>query len=83
MSDAVSTIQDRRQAKATPKTRQWWESYMKGAIGFRGTKMADIRAVVLAWHDETGAGWRPKQLRDLAIQLIHQDLTEDNSPAPS
>lgn len=74
---AVTTIQDRLQARATPKTRQWWESYLKGAIGFRGTKMADIRAVVHQWHDETGAAWTPKQMRDLAIELIQQDLTED------
>lgn len=77
MSDAVTTIQQGLQAKANPKTRQWWESYMKGAIGFRGARMADIRTVVHTWHEESGAGWRPKQLRDLAIELIKQDLTED------
>ncbi|MCP4225601.1 MAG: DNA alkylation repair protein, partial [Actinomycetia bacterium] len=71
------TIQRGLQAKADPATRQWWESYLKGAIGFRGTKMAGIRAVVHSWHGETGATWRPKQLRDLTIELIRQDLTED------
>jgi len=77
MSDAVTTIQQRLQANAAPDTRQWWESYMKGAIGFRGTKMADIRMVVHAWHEEAAAAWTSKQLRDLSIELMRQDLTED------
>ena len=77
MDNAVTTIQQRLQMRATLKTRQWWESYLKGAIGFRGTKMADIRVVMHDWHNEAGAGWRPQQLRNLAIELIRQDLTED------
>jgi 3-methyladenine DNA glycosylase AlkD len=39
--------------------------------------MADIRAVVHTWHRGTGVAWTPKQKRDLAIELIQQDLTED------
>ena len=34
------------QARARPETKEWWERYMKGALPFRGVKMADIRAVV-------------------------------------
>lgn len=39
--------------------------------------MASIRRVVHAWHDEAEPAWTPKRLRDLAIELIRQDLTED------
>ncbi len=77
INDAVPAIQSRLQAKAKPETREWWEGYLKGAIGFRGTNMAAIRQVVHVWHDESATAWTPKQLRDLAIALIHQDLTED------
>ena len=77
IGSAVSTIQQQLQAEADPRTRQWWEGYLKGAIGFRGIKMADIRRVVHSWHRDGGTTWRPKQLRDLAIELIRQELTED------
>ena len=77
IDSAVSTIQQQLQAGADPRTRQWWEGYLKGAVGFRGTKMADIRGVVHSWYRDGGTGWRPKQLRDLAIELIRQELTED------
>ncbi len=75
--EAVSTIQQRLQTEANPETKEWWERYLKGAIGFRGTGMAGIRRVVHTWHTETGTTWTPKQLRDLSIDLIRKDLTED------
>jgi 3-methyladenine DNA glycosylase AlkD len=34
---------------ANPKTKAWWENYLKQAIPFRGVKMGDIRAAVHAW----------------------------------
>jgi len=77
IDEAVATIQGHLGTMADPATRQWWESYLKGTIGFRGVKMADIRQVTHSWHDESGTTWKPKQLRDLAIALIRQDLTED------
>ena len=30
----------------SPRTRAWWEKYLKGEAAFRGVKMADIRRVV-------------------------------------
>jgi 3-methyladenine DNA glycosylase AlkD len=77
ISDAVTHIQQQLQAESNPETRDWWERYLKGAIGFRGTKMAGIRRVVHTWRADEGSTWTPKQLRDLAIELIRQDLTED------
>lgn len=31
--------------RADPATREWWERYLKGALPFRGVKMAGIREV--------------------------------------
>ena len=39
-------IAEALQARARPETKEWWERYMKGAIPFRGVKMAGIREVV-------------------------------------
>lgn len=37
-------------ARADPATRDWWERYLKGALPFRGVKMAGIREVArLVW----------------------------------
>jgi len=39
--DVVSELE----ARADPKTRDWWERYLEDAIPFRGVKMAGIREV--------------------------------------
>lgn len=74
---AVLAIQSGLARQADPSTRDWWERYLKGAIGFRGVKMAAIRRLVHDWHDETGHSWKPKQLRDLAIALVRCETAED------
>ena len=74
---AVETIQEELQAHAVPETREWWESYLKGAIQFRGVKMAGIRRVVHEWHDAEGHQWKPTRLRDLSVSLIQQEPAED------
>ena len=43
-------IERELEARADPATRDWWERYLKGAVPFRGVKMAGIREVTrLAW----------------------------------
>ena len=60
-SDAVGRAVARRLAAASdPKTKDWWEAYLKGAIPFRGVPMAGIREVV---HDV----WAEKRLAELAL----------------
>lgn len=77
IDDAVKTIQRELQARADPATRDWWEAYLKGAIDFRGVKMAGIRRVVSEWEATAGAGWKFTRQRELAIALMEQQTAED------
>jgi 3-methyladenine DNA glycosylase AlkD len=74
----VERLQDRLQQAADPKTKAWWEGYMKGAIPFRGVKMADIRSAVHHWAEQSGVTARsPDELRELALSLIRLTYCED------
>lgn len=44
--------------RARPETRDWWERYLKGAIAFRGVKMADVRVAQDPAAAEPIAAWR-------------------------
>ena len=73
----VASIQRAHGERAQPKTKAWWDRYLKGSIEFRGVKMADIRRSVHAWHSEIGSTWPATRLRELAIALLRCDLAED------
>lgn len=36
-------------ARATERSRAFWQKYLKGSANFRGVPMSDVREVVLAW----------------------------------
>ncbi len=61
------------EARAEPSTQQWWESYLKGAIRFRGVPMAGIRAAVQRWHAE----YPSVDLRAAALEALRRPLAED------
>lgn len=63
----VRSIQRALDARADPKTKAWWEKYLRGVIPFRGVPMAGIREVVLAHR----AG------KPLALSLLRQRHAED------
>jgi 3-methyladenine DNA glycosylase AlkD len=65
-------------ARANAKSREWWERYLKGAVPFRGVKMAGVRATIHAlWHDER-LGERPQGAQiDLALALFESRYAED------
>ena len=77
LDDAIASIQQQLEQRAQAETKDWWERYLKGAIDFRGVKMAGIRQSVHAWHAEEGSSWTAPRLRELAIGLIRCDLAED------
>ena len=77
IDDAIAAIAEELQRRAHPDTKDWWDRYLKGAIDFRGVKMADIRRSVHAWHTREGADWPPTRLRELAIDLIRCHPAED------
>ncbi len=75
----IATLQQRLESRANPKTKAWWESYLRQAIPFRGVKMADIRTALHAWlEDEAIQTELPAENRkDLALSLIRETYAED------
>jgi 3-methyladenine DNA glycosylase AlkD len=76
---AVARLQARLDQAATAKTKAWWEKYLKQAISFRGTKMADIRAALHAWIEVEGLqeNLSLEEQVDLALSLFHESYAED------
>jgi 3-methyladenine DNA glycosylase AlkD len=74
----IVSLQRQLDQRADPKTKAWWERYLKHVIPFRGVKMADIRAVLHQWVREEGIAHLPvSQQKELALDLIRLDYTED------
>ena len=76
---AIARLQSRLDKAASPKTKAWWESYLKHTILFRGVKMADIRAALHAWIETEGfaEGLSLADQRDLALCLLRESYAED------
>ena len=75
----MTRLVGRRLAAASdPATREWWERYLKGALPFRGTKMADIRSVVHGVWDEKRLGEIDADTQiDLALSFLAKRYSED------
>jgi 3-methyladenine DNA glycosylase AlkD len=76
---AIARLQARLAEAATVKIKNWWERYLKGAIAFRGVKMADVRAAVHAWAEAEDLSDRlsPREQVDLSLGLLHLSYAED------
>lgn len=46
IDDFVTDLDEMLDRAATPKTKDWWERYLKGEASFRCEKMADTRRIV-------------------------------------
>ena len=77
--ELVERLQVRLEGKANPKTKAWWESYLKMAIPFRGVKMADTRAALLAWieAEEIASRFSLEEQKGLALRLLRETYAED------
>ena len=75
----IPTLQQRLEARQNPKTKSWWEAYLKRALPFRGVKMADIRAAVHAWYQEEVKDALPSanKQKELALGLLRETYAED------
>ncbi len=75
----LSGLQDRLDAAANPKTKDWWERYLKHVIPFRGVKMADIRRALHDWlHAEAATKQLPPEAQvGIALEMLRQDYAED------
>lgn len=73
-----SSLHHQLTLKADPKTKAWWENYVKDSAPFLGVKMADVRAIVHRWHAEEVAGRLDADAQlDLALTLFAGETTED------
>ena len=77
--NSIAELQRQLQRRASPKTKRWWESYLKQAIPFRGVRMADIRAVLHSWleNEPARAGLSGEGQLELALGLIRERYAED------
>ncbi|NTW58005.1 MAG: DNA alkylation repair protein [Nitrospirae bacterium] len=67
------------QRKADPRTKAWWEGYLKHVIPFRGVTMDGVRASLHAWirdEDIRSTLSKAKQ-KDLALGLFREENAED------
>jgi 3-methyladenine DNA glycosylase AlkD len=76
---AIARLQSRLDEAASPKTKDWWERYLKGAIAFRGVKMGDVRAAVHAWFEteRVSESLSRREQVDLALSLFLLSYAED------
>ena len=73
-----ASLRQQLTAKADPKTKAWWENYVKDSAPFLGVKMADVRAVVHRWYEaEVADELNPETHLDLALSLFAGETTEE------
>jgi 3-methyladenine DNA glycosylase AlkD len=75
----TQNLQARLEERANPKTKAWWEAYLKHVIPFRGTKMADIRSALHEWYREEGIVGQlsPDEQMSLGLALFREEYAED------
>jgi 3-methyladenine DNA glycosylase AlkD len=74
----VTPLQKLLHEKADPKTKNWWEGYVKGGAPFIGVKMPVIRTLVHQWHKDSVAEDLDLDGQfDLALALFDEPHTEE------
>ena len=78
-SDRLRGLQHRLDAVANPKTRDWWERYLKHVIPFRGVKMAGIRRSLHDWLESESVivHLTPEAQVDIPLEMLRQQYAED------
>lgn len=76
--DRIADLQARLDAVADPRTKAWFENYLKHAISYRGVKTPVVRRIVAEWHRAHGLQRLP-DLEQLALagSLIRRSHAED------
>jgi len=77
--NSTKSLHEILQINSNPKTKLWWETYLKGVIPFRGMKMSLIRNSLHFWYNKERIAERfsLKQQKEIAFQLIEEKHTED------
>lgn len=71
----VETIVERLAGEGDPRTRDWWERYLKGAVPFHGVPMAGIRSTVRSAQAEHRLP--TEDLRRAAYELMEGRYAEE------
>jgi 3-methyladenine DNA glycosylase AlkD len=75
----IRKLQRKLQLQADPRTKAWWEGYLKHVIPFRGVPMAGVRASLHAWirEEDILAMLSNGKQKDLALGLFREEHAED------
>ena len=74
----IADLQGRLDAVADPRTKAWFDNYLKHAIAHRGVKTPVIERIVAQWQREHGLARLSLEDRlGIAKSLIEQNLAED------
>lgn len=77
VASALATFQSLVAGMGDPKTRAWWERYMKHVVPFRGIKMDALRSVLFAWWPEHVAPHGLPHEKAVALTLFQSPWSED------
>ena len=74
----AGTLGTRLDGASNPRTRDWWERYLKGTVPFRGVPMAAVRSAVHDVWSAEGLGELPPGAQiELALRLLSERFCED------
>jgi 3-methyladenine DNA glycosylase AlkD len=74
----IKHLQEELTRLSDPKTKEWWEAYLKHSLNFRGLKLPQVRAIVHTWMEaEKFSSQLPSQQLDTALALIREPWGED------
>lgn len=73
----IHALNNHLDQKSNPKTKKWWEHYVKDGAPFMGVKMAEIRSFIHDWHEKVlHHELDDNQQVELALHLIFCTYTE-------
>ena len=71
-------LKEKLQNNADPKTKQWFDNYLKGAIEYRGLKTPHVTAIVKEWYRDNHLDrYSLQQQLELCSLLIYSPFSED------
>jgi len=78
ITELIHHLQALLEQHASPKTKEWWEKYMRYEIPFRGVGIPEIRQQIAFWREEYGiAAWSEEDQLRIALRLFEFPIAED------
>lgn len=74
----IADLIEQIECHSDPKTKQWFDNYLKGAIAYKGLKTPQVKKLVKAWHKKHQlARYSPSEQLLLCIDLIAGNFAEE------